>query len=1331
MFRDIRYSMLLASVLASMSAPICAQAPRARIVTNIDENRLTPLPRNTHPLARSEFDRGAAPDDLPLSRMLLVLTHGVDRQQSLDLLLKALQDKSSSQYHKWLTPQQFGERFGAADADINRITAWLASHGFQVSRVSNGRSVLEFSGTAGQVRQAFHTEIHKYVVKGKAHWANATDPEIPVALAPVIAGVSTLYNFRKAPQIARLKTQVATVASVGSHPQFTGSGGTYALAPGDFATIYNVNPVYTAGINGTGTSIAVVSRTNISLSDIANFRSSFALPNNPPQIVLNGTDPGDLGDGDEAEAVLDTSWSGAVAPSATVKLVISASTNTTDGVDLSEQYIIDHNLADVMTESYGDCEANYTQAEAQFYSSLAEQAASEGITFTVASGDSGAEGCDDPASKTVATGPVSVNILAATPYDIAVGGTQLNENGNPAAYWSSTNSSSNASALSYIPEDVWNESCTVASCGSSNAGIWAGAGGASVFFTKPSWQTGVSGIPNDGARDLPDVSFSSASHDFYLLCLDGSCTERHGRSSFSGVSGTSAATPSFAGIMALLVQAAGGRQGQADPKLYALAANETLSSCNASYLSALPAATCIFNDVTAGNNAVPGQTGYGTSAAVYQAGVGYDLATGLGSINVYNLFAAWSSTPVITPAINIGFNSPSSMNSSVIGLATFNGWALTISGTVTSVAISVDSVPYGNATYGVRRTDVCSLYSSANCPNVGWSFLFDTTAVSSGPHTLAATVTTSTGGVYTSSSGFTVANWTSANPMKASIDSPNANSPAFGGVVNFGGWAIDTISAISQISVTIDGVPSGLAQYGADRSDVCSAHPGEAACPYVGWNFALNTTTLADGIHTFAITPLTTGGQASTFSAEFVVSNNPGNVITISIDQPGTQSSPFSGNAAFGGWAITTTVPISNIALTIDGLSYGSAIYGGVRSDVCDAHPNRPSCPNVGWNFPLNTTSLVNGMHVLGITAYAGAGEFSTATRTFTVSNSPSASPIVIGIDSPSAQNAIVLGQTTFSGWAVNINGTLSQVKIAIDGVPAGPAVLGAARPDVCAIYPDAPACPNVGWNLSVDTARLANGIHSMTATAIGAQQNTLSSQFTVANWTTGNPMKLSIDYPNSQSGPLSGQVSIGGWVIDQLAGISNVSVTVDNLPLGNAFYGGARADVCSIFSGAIGCPNVGWNYYLDTTLLSDGTHNLAVTGATTGGQSSTFTQSFQIANSASSPLRVSIDAPGTSQTLTGIAPVGGWAVDTNGAQIVSVAILVDGIVNGTSVYGSPRADVCAHYPNSGGCPDVGWNYRLDTAPYANGAHTLEARALSADGKVYTQSTTFLVANQP
>ncbi|MBV8863816.1 MAG: peptidase S53, partial [Acidobacteriaceae bacterium] len=373
--------LLTAALLVLLRLPASSQVARSRITNPIDESRLERLPRNTHPLARPEFDQGAAPVDLPMNRMLLVLTPSVDRQQALVEFLKSQQAKGSAQYHKWLTPQQYGQQFGAADADIQKITNWLQSQGFIVGHVASARNIIEFSGTAGQVEQAFHTEIHKYVVKGREHWANSSDPQIPAALAPVVAGVSTLHNFRKASQIVALKPQLARVSAIG-RPQFTGSDGTHALAPADFATIYNVNPTYASGINGSGSTIAVVARTNINPRDIADFRNSFGLPNNPPQIIVNGTDPGDLGDGDEAEAVLDTSWTGGVAPNATIKLVISQSTNTTDGVDLSEQYIVDNNLADIMTESYGDCEANYTQAEGQFYSSLAQQAAAEGITYT-------------------------------------------------------------------------------------------------------------------------------------------------------------------------------------------------------------------------------------------------------------------------------------------------------------------------------------------------------------------------------------------------------------------------------------------------------------------------------------------------------------------------------------------------------------------------------------------------------------------------------------------------------------------------------------------------------------------------------------------------------------------------------------------------------------------------------------------------------------------------------------------------------------------------------------------------------------------------------------
>ncbi len=299
-----------------------------------------------------------------------------------------------------------------------------------------------------------------------------------------------------------------------------------------------------------------------------------------------------------------------------------------------------------MSESFGDCEANYTQSSAATISSLAKQAAAQGITFTVSAGDSGSAGCDDFNSESSATGPVSVNVLASTAYDIAVGGTQFNDNANPSQYWSSQNGSGDSSALSYVPEDVWNSNCIGASCGSGS--ILAGGGGRSQFISKPSWQTGVTGIPNDGARDVPDVALTAAGHVPYLLCIDGSCNTSNGQISFAEVYGTSAAAPSFAGMMALVNQKTGSRQGLANTRLYTLAASSNITSCNGSNTSTLPSGTCVFHDVTIGTNAVPGEANYNTSKETYPATSGYDLASGLGSVNAANLVNNWGGSSAST-----------------------------------------------------------------------------------------------------------------------------------------------------------------------------------------------------------------------------------------------------------------------------------------------------------------------------------------------------------------------------------------------------------------------------------------------------------------------------------------------------------------------------------------------------------------------------------------------------------------------------------------------------------------------------------------------------------
>jgi len=654
-------------------------------------------------MARSEFDQGQAPDSLPMDRMLLVLKRSAEREAALDRLLEEQQQSSSSNYHKWLTPDEFGQKFGAADADIQAITAWLQSHGFKVESPSRGRTVIEFSGNAGQVQRAFHTSIHKFVVGGKEHWANNGDPRIPVALAQAVAGVSTLHNFEAAAQLAIAETRVPI------NPQFNAGSGNHYLAPGDYATIYNANPLYPA-INGAGTTIAVVGRSNINIQDVISFRSAFGLPANPPNIIVNGPNPGDLGAGEEYEAVLDTSWAGALATAATVDLVISKSTNTTDGVDLSEIYIINNNLANVMTESFGACETSFTSAQEASVSSLAKQAAAQGITYTVSSGDSGSAGCD-LASAPSATHPVSVNGLASTPYNVAVGGTQFNENGTPSLYWNASNAGNQSSARSYIPEDVWNANCVGAVCGTGT--ILAAGGGASVFFAKPSWQAGVAGIPNDGVRDLPDISLTAAGHDAYLLCIAGSCSASS--PSFSAVYGTSASAPAFASIVALINQKTGTRQGQLTPRLYSLMASQNLAACNGSNTAVLPAANCLINDVTVGTNAVPGEPNFNTGSQTYPATTGYDLASGLGSVNIANLVNGWSGTVTGVPSASL---SPTSLTFSTqtVGVASAPQ-AATLSNTGTA-ALSIASISVGGANasdFTVSNSCGSALGAGATC----------------------------------------------------------------------------------------------------------------------------------------------------------------------------------------------------------------------------------------------------------------------------------------------------------------------------------------------------------------------------------------------------------------------------------------------------------------------------------------------------------------------------------------------------------------------------------------------------------------------------------------
>ncbi len=693
--RNMRIGLYLGA-LALLAVTISAAAQTApRITQPVDNAQIISLPGNVHPLARPQYDKGAAPASLPMERMLLVLKRSPQQELALQSLIASMHNPKSPDFHKWLTPDQFGKQFGPASSDVAQITNWLKQNGFQVTKLPRGRTVIEFSGTAAQVQQAFRTQIHQYQVGTEKYWANASSPQIPVALAPVVAGVASLNNFAKHPTSrlvgeAKLVHEGGTTKIVPVKPEFS-SGGSNYLAPGDFWTIYNATPLITATspIDGTGQTIAIAGRSDVASSDISDFRSTF-LPapyasTFPFNQINNGPDPGMTAD--IVENTLDVEWSSALAPAATIDLVVSQTTATTDGVDLSDLYIVDNNLAPVMSTSYALCEAYLGTTENQFLSNLWEQAAAQGITSMVAAGDNGSAGCDvqdasgDANNPSIATQGFQVNGLASTPFNLAVGGNELTD--DSANYWGSNQSTPapNTSVYSYVPEAVWNESCapTDASCGGpAQATLWAGSGGASgclnaTFdsnfniigcqgaYPKPSWQTGVFGIPNDQARDIPDVSFTAASHDGYLLCFESSCQYGY----YAVVGGTSAASPAFAGVMSLVNQKTGSPQGQAAYVLYPLAANEygstanpnsvNTASCNASNGYGV-GTSCVFYDVTAGSNAVSCMGGSpnctsttsGTDGALtgYAATQGYDQATGLGSVNIANLVNTWSSVTV-------------------------------------------------------------------------------------------------------------------------------------------------------------------------------------------------------------------------------------------------------------------------------------------------------------------------------------------------------------------------------------------------------------------------------------------------------------------------------------------------------------------------------------------------------------------------------------------------------------------------------------------------------------------------------------------------------------
>ena len=1143
-------------------------SPQSRIVERVNESALVTLRGNTHPLAQPQFDRGAAPSDLPMARMLLVLKRSGAQESALQTLLDDQQDRSSPSYHQWLTPDAFGRQFGPSDQDMQAVAAWLVSHGFQIGGISLGRTVIEFSGTAAQVQQALHTEIHKYAVNGEEHWANASDPQIPAALAPVVAGVNSIHNFPKEPMYRlagnslsggiKGRFQAMKPAFTANVPVCGGADNCYFVGPYDFATIYNVLPLWnaTSSIDGTGQSIAIVNESNINIQDVRDFRNMFGLPANDPQVILNGPDPG-LVPEVETEADLDVEWSGAVAKGATIKLVVTAPTNATDGVDLSAVYAIENSVAPIISESFGECELFLGTAGNSFQNAIRQQAAAQGITYINSSGDEGSARCDPPSGNPPepATHGLAVSGLASSPYGVAVGGTDFLNFGStyninaPSPYWGTANNANQASVLGYVPETTWNDTCTnnlfiflgaganpEASCNSTmavDAVETSGGGGGksscatsdgvtpsscSGGYAKPSWQS-APGVPADGARDIPDVSLF-ASPGFmdssYIVCesdqnpfLPRTCSLNSPFNTFLSIGGTSASAPAFAGILALVNQFTGSTgQGNANYVLYKMASTsaQTSQACGA---TSSPATGCIFYDVTNGTNEVPCAKGspncnlsngtdlYGVLSG-YSAGTGYDLTTGLGSVNAFNLVHNWIQ-PTSSSTTTLSLNSGAAVNITHGQNVSF------------SIAVTPSAAPGVVSLMGSPSGSGFVPLASFPLVNGGVS---GTTASLAGGTSYAVKAHYPGSGTYVPSDSNVVTVTVAPEPSKTLISIPvfdpntgkeTGNTPA-------------SVSYGTPIGVRVD-VGNAQAKTSFPPQPVCAAF----TCP-------TGRVTVTDSLNGGAVTPVGASGAFTLNQLGYSETDGillPGGTHQLTSNYPGDNSYQPS----TGAYSISVTPVATSITQTftvIDAvvgtpfyasvIGYSQAISGAAPTGTVTFYDGKTqigtSGPISGYPagyqpqfFASGTLTIVSGGARTISAQYSGDANYAASTTSATVNALyPATASISV---SPSTVNY---------GASLAITGVIDTAIPATNAAlkPTGTVLVGAplGGNNISAVTTTTNADPSGNWQIQVSATAIPSGSEAFNLNYSG------DSNYAPA---TGSSNLVTVNIPDFSLGPAAG----------------------------------------------------------------------------------------------------------------------------------------------------------------------------------------------------------------
>jgi len=944
-------------VAACAGVAVQAQSRPSVIVNAVDGSRPAVL-ANHHPLwANAANDLGALGPQEQVGQMTLVLARSAAQQAALEQLLADQQNPTSPLYHHWLTPQEMGDRFGLSDSDLHSLTGWLESNGLQVDWVAPSRVFIAFSGTAAAVDGAFQSELHTYRVNSERRVALNSEASIPVALAPAIRAVRGLFTLQTSPNlIARTESS--------ANPQLTvTSGGTayHFIAPADFATIYSI-PNY---LSGGGQTIGIVGRSRTDMDDYAQFNrlaytTSFSNPTEVVPTAFGGVDPGPaytappggtISVGDQSEATLDVLRAGSTAWSAKLLLVISASTKTADGIDYGAQYLVQTSPvpAQVMNISFGSCESAAGSSGVTYWDTLFQQAAGEGISVFVSSGDAGASGCDRAFTTPPANpAPNSINYICASSYATCVGGTEFNDAANPSLYWNSSSSSNLASALSYIPEGAWNEPLD----SSSKPVVAATGGGVSAYVATPSWQVG-SGVPvARTGRYTPDVSFSAASHDGYFGCLaagGGSCiTNSQGSTSFVVFSGTSAAAPAMAGVAALLNERMGNAQGNLNPNLYQTA-TQTPTAFNDVTVATSGATNCSVNTPSMCNNSIPGPTGLSGGQAGYLAGTGYDEVTGLGSLNIGNFLNGYAGKIVTQIAFS---------NLTTIPASQQLNFRITVSG--------------GQALYGPTGSVVVTAGGYTSQPGTliygGASFSIPAYTLPVGQATLTATYTPDSA----SSGTYSISTATAA--IQVTVPVPTVN-------VMYSPNPITVLQPLSA-SVTVAGrntdpVPTGSVTF---------------TCSIYDCNYSSAPATLVNGSATINIPAETIG--AGMYYGVPVVNYTPDSVSS-------TIYAPSSGTSSLTVNFLTPTVtvtPASSTVASTDPLTVTVSVDGGSGNPTPvgtialsgGGYSGTATLNNGSVSFTIPGGTLTTGIDTLQATYQTGqqgppSGIYSNASASATV----------------------------------------------------------------------------------------------------------------------------------------------------------------------------------------------------------------------------------------------------------------------------------------------------------------------------------------------------------